>query len=253
VSDRGPAPIEWSIHGYDSVGSTMDVAHMLALGGAPEGTTVIARQQTAGRGRAGREWNAPSGSALQATIVLRPSLPPALLTLLPLQFGLAAAEAIDACCTGLRTWLKWPNDLWLGDRNAGRKVGGILVEVRTGAVLLAGFGINIDQPGELLPEEATSLRCHGCRTDPSALLDLLLARVEARYAELLAGEGRISHLDWLERAALLGEMVEIVNEGTPLSGRYIGLRDDGALLLDTGSGEMTPVVVGDLTRGPRAR
>ena len=96
----------------DNVSSTMEVAARLGDAGEPEGTVVLAAAQTAGRGRAGRAWEAPPGSALLASVLLRPSVPTARLPVLSLLFGVAAAEAIERAA-GIPCRLKWPNDLWL--------------------------------------------------------------------------------------------------------------------------------------------
>jgi len=242
--------IDWRIQRYGTVSSTMDVAAGLASEGAPEGTVVVAEEQTAGRGRAGRAWTAGPGESLQATAILRPGVPPARLTTLPLLTGLAAAEAVDLA-TGARCWLKWPNDLWLGDRHLGRKAGGILVEAKADGAVLVGIGINLGQRHGHLPDGATSLAIEGALTGRDFLLEALLGRLAERYREFLAADSRDGLDAWLERAALLGQRVTVDQGESRLEGVLAGVRDDGALLLETGSGDRVPVVVGDLSRGPR--
>jgi BirA family biotin operon repressor/biotin-[acetyl-CoA-carboxylase] ligase len=245
--------IRWVIDARDTVSSTMDEAALLVLSGADEGTVVVANRQTAGRGRAGRAWENPI-EALQATIILRPSLPPARLTLAPLLFGLAAAEAIEERCPAVRVWLKWPNDLWIGDRIGGRKVGGILVEMKAGGAMLAGIGINLgadDGRDVGLPDGAAILRSAGCDVDSRSLLDALLVRIAAHWGALMAGDGRVPLEGWLSRAALLGERVTMLRQEEPITGRFAGLREDGALLLEDAAGTTHVMIAGDLTRGPR--
>ena len=143
--------------------STNTRARELALAGAPHGTLVTAREQSAGRGRQGRTWTAPAGRALLCSVVVRD--PPALLSLLA---GVAVAEAV-----GPEAMLKWPNDVLLG----GRKVAGILVEGRPqegwGVV---GVGINVAvRPGELPPELADRAGTLGLEADAiEPVLDRLL-------------------------------------------------------------------------------
>ncbi len=103
----------WLIHRYDSVASTMDVASQLARFGARERTAVVSTEQTAGRGRGGRSWQAAAGSAVFATLILRPPVAAHRLSTLPLIAGVAVAEAIERIA-GCAVWLKWPNDVWLG-------------------------------------------------------------------------------------------------------------------------------------------
>lgn len=249
MTPAGPA-IAWRVIRRDTVASTMSEAAALASEGAPEGTVVVARSQTAGRGRAGRTWIDP-GAALLATVLLRPPLPAAAMTAAPLWMGVAAAEAIEAACPGLRVWIKWPNDLWLGERNAGRKTGGILVEIKAGGAMLAGFGVNLAFPGEERPDGAADLRSFGGETSADELLGFLLDRIARRYTALVAAGGRLPLDEWLARAALLGERVAVVDGGSAAAGRFAGVREDGALLLAEDSGEVRVVVAGDLARGPR--
>src|SRR2546427_1102691 len=114
------------VHLYRQTGSTNAVARGLAEAGAPEGLLVVAEAQSAGRGRAGRRWITPEGTALAFSLVLRPVAPPAQAARLTMLAGLAVCEAIEQVC-GLPAALKWPNDILIG----GRKAGGILGEAAT--------------------------------------------------------------------------------------------------------------------------
>lgn len=114
----------WLIHRYDSVATTMDIASWLAWFGARERTVVVSAEQTAGRGRGGRSWHAAAGSAVFATLVLRPPVAARRLSTLPLIAGVAVAEAIESI-SGRSVRLKWPNDVWLGVEGGAAKVAGI--------------------------------------------------------------------------------------------------------------------------------
>ena len=143
---------------------------------APEGAVATTNEQTAGRGRLGREWVAPPGSSLLASIVLRPEVPTANLPELSLVAGRAVARAL-----GELAEVKWPNDVLLN----GRKVAGILAEAREGRVVL-GIGINVSQSDDELPERpvhpATSLLLETGRTPPRAdLLAAVLEQLEREY------------------------------------------------------------------------
>src|SRR3954454_21931664 len=111
----------WLIHSYDSVASTMDVAGQLARFGARERTAVVSSEQTAGRGRGGRQWQAARGSAVFTTLILRPHVAPHRLSTLPLMSGVAVAEAIEHV-SDAAALLKWPNDVWLTADAAPAKV-----------------------------------------------------------------------------------------------------------------------------------
>jgi len=128
----------------ESTTSTLDVAHRLAARGAPAGTLVIANEQTAGRGRGGKSWQASPGAGLWLTLIERPSDTSGL-GVLSLRVGLAAAEALDRFAPEpIR--LKWPNDLYIDQG----KLGGILVEARwrEQAVewVAIGLGVNVQAP-----------------------------------------------------------------------------------------------------------
>ena len=148
---------------------------------APEGTVVVADEQTSGRGRLGRRWLAPAGTSLLCSVQLRPRVDPQRLPELTGVAAHAAAEALETV-TGLAVEIKEPNDLLVG----GRKVAGVLAEAREERVVL-GIGINVNIADADLPKEvdlqATSLLVEtGEATDRAELLAELLDRLERRYA-----------------------------------------------------------------------
>jgi BirA family biotin operon repressor/biotin-[acetyl-CoA-carboxylase] ligase len=132
------------LHVFDTVGSTLDVAHRLAQHGSPAGTFIVSDRQTRGRGRSGRAWESPAGSGLWITLLERPA-DAARLQVLTLRLGLAAAAALDPFA-GELVRVKWPNDLHVG---AG-KVAGVLVEARWHGPsldwLAIGVGVNVIAP-----------------------------------------------------------------------------------------------------------
>jgi BirA family biotin operon repressor/biotin-[acetyl-CoA-carboxylase] ligase len=147
----------------------------------PEGALVVADHQTAGRGRLGRSWEAPPGTALLCSVLLKPpaeSETPQL----SLVAGIAVADTIERT-VGLAAQLKWPNDVMLRRR----KVAGCLAEARDGAVVL-GIGVNFNQSEPELPERAGSLRTlTGREWDRGELLESLLDDLGLRYSEWLEG------------------------------------------------------------------
>jgi len=240
------------------VGSTNDVAKDLAVQGAPEGTVVLADEQTAGRGRMGRRWLAPPGTCLLCSILFRPDLPPTQAQRLTMLCSLAAADAVGQVA-GLRVALKWPNDLIVQSPTSNlqsqdwRKLAGILTE--TGVVgerlefVVVGIGINVnvapqDLPG-LAPDATSILAETGREVERAMLLAALLAGVEARYARLQAGES--PHAEWVARLATLGRSVEAMTSTGMVTGVAESVDQDGALLLRTPGGGLHRLVAGDVT------
>jgi BirA family biotin operon repressor/biotin-[acetyl-CoA-carboxylase] ligase len=151
------------------------------LDGAPEGAVAATDEQTEGRGRLGRAWQAPAGTSLLFSIVLIPPVPPGKLPELSLVAGEAVAEAI-ATETGLHAAIKHPNDVLI----AHRKVAGILAEAAEGRIVL-GIGVNVSQTEDQLPHDvvtaATSLSLEGAVADRVEMLATILELLEARYDE----------------------------------------------------------------------
>ena len=246
----------WLIHRYDSVASTMDVASRLAQFGARERTAVVSREQTAGRGRGGRSWQAATGSGVFCTLILRPSVAAHRLSTLPLIAGVAVAEAIERM-SGCAAWLKWPNDVWLEVDDATAKVAGILMtsSLRGDGVdyVLVGIGINVLGRAQELPPGATSIQeATGVTMNPDEVFQCLLERFADAYAAYVAADGRPSLSGWLARAALLGEVVSLEDAGRSLTGTFVGVDEDGGLLIEEPAHQIRKVVAGDLVRGPRA-
>jgi BirA family biotin operon repressor/biotin-[acetyl-CoA-carboxylase] ligase len=237
-----------------STGSTNDVAKELAAQGAPEGTVVLADEQTAGRGRMGRHWSAPPGTCLLCSILFRPNLPPTQTPWLTMLCSLAAADAVEQV-TGLPVALKWPNDLIISNLQSQgwRKLAGVLTEtgVEGGqmAFVVVGIGINVNVELEVLPTlapDATSILAEtGQPVDRVTLLAAFLAGIEQRYEALQAGES--PHQEWAARLATLGQPVRAVTPSETLIGVAESVGEDGALLLRTSDGTLHRLLAGDVT------
>lgn len=194
----------------DSVSSTNDVAKRLAEEGAPEGTLVLAEEQTAGRGRLKRRWIAPPGSSLLVSFLLRPSLTPEHMPLLLMASALAVASAVEQS-TGLQIHFKWPNDIILG----GNKAGGILIETGLSgkevdyAVIGVGLNVNLDVASfPEIPTTATSISTElGHEVPRLKLLRSLLTSMEREYT--LMGEGQSPQARWVARLAQPGRQVVV--------------------------------------------
>lgn len=248
---------------YTTVPSTNDLAGALAERGAREGCAVIAEAQSAGRGRHGRTWSSPPGAGLYVSTILKP--PTDALSLLTIAAGVAVAEAIQRA-TGLDCQLKWPNDVYAGDR----KLAGLLAEAGSleegpdgeeGAedggpdlsgprlrYVVLGIGINV-MPAAHPPDvaaRATSIEGElGRGIDRGLLLTELLVSLSARYEELRGGRTDDVLRAWRARSAsTLGRMVEW-DAGGPRRGVADGIGDDGALLIRTDEG-LERVVSGEV-------
>lgn len=238
---------------HRSLPSTNERARTLAAKGFPEGLTVIAREQTAGRGRLGRDWTAPPGG-LWMSVLLRPSLAPAEIAGITLTAAVAVAEAIDLAA-GVAVGIKWPNDLLVG----GRKVCGILTELAAEADrvnhVIVGIGINANLDREALPAAAptppTSLRLAAGRDiSLPRLAAAVLDRLEAWYGRFKAEGFEPVRRRWTELSVTLGQPVTVSLPGLTMAGTARELAPDGALILELPDGSRRTVAAGDVTLRP---
>ncbi len=250
----------------------MDLCRAYAEQGAGEGLVVLADEQTAGRGRAGRAWYSPPGQSLYLSILLRPDLCPRQIGWLTMIGALAVCEIAKETANAqpadsrsrasalpapllpsqaqggnaLQFRLKWPNDVLLN----GRKVAGVLVESsligdRLDYAVL-GIGLNVNTLFDDAPEEirlrATSLReALGYEVDRDVILERLLAAFSARYAMLPASP----LADYVRRLDALGWRVRLQVGDEIVEGDAVRVEDDGALVMMTNSGERV-VTFGDI-------
>jgi BirA family biotin operon repressor/biotin-[acetyl-CoA-carboxylase] ligase len=243
---------------YESLPSTNTEAARQAVAGAPEGLCIVAREQTAGRGRRERAWLSPKDAGLYFSLLLRPRFGVERWPLLTLASALAAADALEEAC-GLAAEIKWPNDLLAG----GRKLCGILaetVETPTGRACVVGVGINLRDaalPPDLR-EAATSIeRETGSLPDAERLLEALVGALARRYVALGTEGGAASVVaEWESRSSFArGRRVRVALAGEEIEGTTRGLEPDGALRVETDSGETRVVRAGDVfavRRGDKA-
>ena len=227
-------PVGTPVHFFDEIASTNDEAARRADLGAPEGTTIVASAQTAGRGRFGRTWFSPAGAGLYVSVIVRDRRAAPFLSLAG---GVAVADGIRIA-TGLPVELKWPNDVVIDDgRGKRRKLAGILAEATTSTegiqYVILGFGINV-QAAAYPPEirdRATSLESElGRPVDRELVLTATLAELEARLAQLAFGTTAPVLARWRELApSASGSPVEWDTPSGVRSGRTEGIDDDGAL------------------------
>jgi BirA family transcriptional regulator, biotin operon repressor / biotin---[acetyl-CoA-carboxylase] ligase len=222
-----------TVHVYESVPSTLDVAHELGARGAESGTLVLADSQTAGRGRGGKRWASAPGAGIWMTLVER-DVDAAVIELLSLRLGLAAASTLDAFVDDT-VRVKWPNDLYLGNS----KLAGILVEARwrsrAAEWAAVGLGLNVRVPPDV--PNACALRAGSKRVDVLRVLVPALRGVLASRGALDATE-----LRELERRDMSrGRRVDQPGVGT-----VEGVSDVGELLVRTAGGSLDRYRAGSL-------
>lgn len=228
---------------YRATGSTNDCARELVEAGAPGGTVVTAREQTAGRGRVGRVWTAPEGKALLYSAILRPLDERHLL--LPLSVPLAVCAAAEQLRPDASCQVKWPNDIWL----EGRKLAGILIEAKPQeGWAVIGIGLNLSIAPHEFPDDlrhpavslfgaTTETRGESRRSVPAA------TQVLSRHLDhwVWAAEDEIL-TDWQRRDALRGREVSW-EDG---SGVADGIDDRGNLVVVAPAGDRVSLGAGEV-------
>ena len=238
----------WSRHiqYFDCLDSTNNYAKKLAVGGAPEGTVIIADQQTAGRGRLGRNFSSPPGMGIYLSVILRPDCLPEELMHLTCAAGVAAAEAIGNPNVGI----KWTNDLVMGKR----KLGGILTELsvnpRTRRVKWAvvGIGINCCQYTWQFPEEIQDIACS---------LGMDLQEVPWLTADLIASLHKMRQELFCKKATIMkqfqqccitiGQDISILRGDDVRHGKAIGVDENGGLLVAFPDGSRQIIASGEVS------
>jgi BirA family transcriptional regulator, biotin operon repressor / biotin---[acetyl-CoA-carboxylase] ligase len=248
------------IYHFFKIDSTNNVAMQLGEAGEPHGAVVLAEEQTAGRGRAGRKWLSEKSAGIHCTVLLRPQIPPAYAPLLTLAAGLAAR---DACAEEILSQnpsqnldrnldIRWPNDLLFG----GRKFSGILTEMHAEPdrvhYAVIGIGVNVNQtkmPGELA-DVATSLRIETGRPHSRLQLLIRLLRHLDRYYNQFIAEGAEPILRRFAEVSTYfkGKHVKISTATETFTGITAGLERSGVLRVARDDGRGTELILsGDVS------
>ncbi|WP_419941557.1 biotin--[acetyl-CoA-carboxylase] ligase [Candidatus Palauibacter sp.] len=239
-----------AVYPFDSIPSTNDFARGLAAAGAPAGSIVVCREQTAGRGRRGRAWSSPAGAGLYLSMLFRPGadIPSPLLTVVA---GVDLARELNRRFPGLGAAVKWPNDLMAGDR----KLGGILAEVTSGGegegLLIVGVGINVE--AGRLPADVKGAVALDERVGPARLIDVADAAVAGLERRLptvpdvldAASLDELDRFDWLRHRWVEHRL----SDRKPAVGLAAGIAPDGALLLRPRGEALRRVVAGSIEVG----
>ena len=225
---------------HETLDSTNEEARRLAAAGEHGPLWIVAREQTAGRGRRGRAWVSQRGN-LFATLLTRAAAPSA--AQLAFAAGLAVAQTVAVYAPNVQLKLKWPNDVLLD----GKKSAGILLESLTPDALAIGIGINLAHHPTDTEFPAISIAAlTGSAPDWDAAL-LRLAGAIAAWYEVWCDQGFAPvRTAWLARAAGLGRPIRARLEGSEMQGVFENLDQDGALLLRHESGTLTRITAGEV-------
>jgi len=234
---------------FESLPSTNTELARQASEGAGEGLSIVADEQTAGRGRLQRAWSSPKGAGLYFSILLRPAIAQDQWPLIVFVASLAVADALSEACD-VETDIKWPNDLLSGER----KICGILAEAidsTLGRSVILGIGINLTQrafPEELADVATSVAEASGRQPDRETILAALLRALSRWYSLLHEPAGREKIVAaWTSRSSYAkGRLVQVSNGDEVWQGTTCGIEDDGALRLDTAGGEVKLIRAGDV-------
>jgi len=252
---------------FDEIGATNTHAAKLAADGCAEGMTVVAGMQTQGRGRLGRNWESPKGKGIYLSVVLRPPMAPAEAPVFTLAAAVAAVRAIYSV-TGVRTGIKWPNDITCG----GKKISGILLEMNSEADrvnwIILGIGINYSQTPEDFPPElrdravsvlsATGVihgktipdgqkNAHDEQAGRLALIRALLREIDSVYHHILSGNTDEILDEWRKYSVTLGKEVRFSLKDTEYTGTAVDITESGSLLVDCSDGVRRELLSGEIS------
>ena len=248
----GEHPWQNHIHCYDCIPSTNDLAKTMAKEGAPDGTVILAAQQTAGRGRMGRSFHAPQGLGIYFSLILRPQCAPEQLLHLTCATAVAMCDAVESC-TGFRPGVKWINDLIANKK----KLGGILTELsinsQTGLVdwAVIGIGINClhksqDFPAELQDIATSLLQVTGKPTKPEELAAHMILEL-SRMSEILLTKQTAIMDTYRADCVTLGKQVVLLRGEETRPGTALRIDDLGGLVMQFPDGTVETVQSGEVS------
>lgn len=234
----------WRIEHFEQIDSTNSWLVSRAKEDAPEGLVAYSDFQSHGRGRLDRRWDAPSGSSLLCSVLLRPRVAIDDAALVVACVALAARAALVRL-SGVRPDIKWPNDLVVG----GSKVAGLLAEIvdtTQDVSIVVGIGVNLTYGGPGNVDATSILEQSGVTIYPRALLDIMLEELEIRRHRLDSSDGRMLLRTEYEGALVtLGQWVRIERRDDVLSGVAVGVSPLGELIVEV-DGVTTALNTGDV-------
>lgn len=215
----------------------------LAAQGAPEGTVVVAEEQTAGRGRRGRHWESAQYAGLWLSLLLRPERSADRIGWLPLVVGVGVARALRAVA-GVEARLKWPNDVVVVSDSGVRKMAGLLAERLADGAVIVGLGINVSQTADELPAGGTSLIMEGARVQREDVLAAVLGEIARTYRSW--DDGASLTPAYADLSATIGERVRVQRPGGDVVGIAGELGAGGELIVTDDSGCEHHITAGDV-------
>lgn len=235
---------------FDEITSTNQYAKRIGEEGAPEGTLVVADEQTQGKGRSGRVWSTPHGTAIAMTLLIRPKLPPASISMVTLVMGLAVARACRELYH-LPVGIKWPNDVVIH----GKKLCGILTELSAEmmsvnyVVIGTGINVNVKEFPEEIQKTATSIALElGHETGRAELIASCMEYFEVYYEKFIQA-GDLSPLmeEYNELLLNRDQKVRVLEPGREYTGTALGINQNGELLVVREDGTRTAVYAGEVS------
>ena len=235
---------------FEETDSTNNEIRRLAEQGAPHGTLAVAERQLGGKGRRGRVWTSPAGVGIWMSMLLRPEIDPMAASMLTLVMALATRKGIETA-TGLRSEIKWPNDLVLNKK----KICGILTEMSTELMeiqyVIPGTGINVNQtefPDEI-KATATSLRIESGKLQKrSEIIAAIMAAFEGYYDTFLKTQDMSGLIEeYNANLVNLGNEVCVLDPAGEYRGVSEGINKDGALLVRLSDGTLKEIISGEVS------
>ena len=235
---------------FEEITSTNQYAKRIGEEGAPEGTLVVADEQTQGKGRSGRVWSTPHGTAIAMTLLIRPKLPPASISMVTLVMGLAVARACRELYH-LPVGIKWPNDVVIH----GKKLCGILTELSAEmmsvnyVVIGTGINVNVKEFPEEIQKTATSIALElGHETGRAELIASCMEYFEVYYEKFIQA-GDLSPLmeEYNELLLNRDQKVRVLEPGREYTGTALGINQNGELLVVREDGSRTAVYAGEVS------
>ena len=235
---------------FEEIDSTNNEVRRMAEQGAPEGTLVVAENQTAGKGRRGRRWDSPKGSGIWHSFLLRPEFAPEHASMLTLLAAMAVQNSVKEV-TGLDGLIKWPNDIVVN----GRKICGILTEMSTEidyinhVVIGAGINVNQDTFSDDIKATASSLKLElGKSVKRSELIAAVMKSFEKCYEIFIETED-LSGLQELYNSMLVNrdQEVKVLEPGNEYKAHAIGINQTGELIVRTPDGKEKEIYAGEVS------
>lgn len=241
------------VYYFDSIDSTQSQAIKMASDQTNNGTVIIAKKQTDGKGRLGKKWVSPEGG-IWFSIIIRPKFDISVITLFPMSSALALSNAIEKTLN-IKSELKWPNDITI----RGKKVAGMLVDASLESNkidnMVLGVGINFDVDVRYIERMLkdtpnfygiTSLSQETKVTKPVLLVQSFLIELEQIYESLINGETKKIIRTWTRKSSTIGQDIELNTDEGKINGKAIRIDHDGALIISENK-KIRRIIAGDIT------